>query len=52
MRPSYSQGAYSIEVKVKESSKDNFVNHLIMENSNLMIDAAGNQLKSTLNKKL
>ncbi|HLK27465.1 MAG TPA: hypothetical protein VKT28_02705 [Puia sp.] len=45
-RPGYSQGAYSILVKVKESSKDHFINKLVVENANLMIDASSNQLKS------
>jgi hypothetical protein len=45
-RPGYSQGAYSIHVKVKESSKDHFINKLVIENANIMIDASGNQLKS------
>ena len=52
-KPGYSQGAYSIHVKVKESSKDHFINKLLIENANLMIDASGNQIKSTpLIKKL
>ncbi|HVM90058.1 MAG TPA: hypothetical protein VMT76_17860 [Puia sp.] len=45
-RPGYSQGAYSIHVKVKESSKDHFIDKLIIENANIMIDASGNQLKA------
>ena len=52
MKPGYSQGAYSIQVKVKESSKNHFVTQLIFENANVMIDAGSNQLKSTLSKKL
>lgn len=48
MKPGYSQGAYSIQVKVKESSKDRFVNKLIADNANLIIEATGNQLKSKL----
>jgi len=46
LRPGYSQGAYSIHVKVKESSKNNFVNKLVIENANLLIDASGNSIKS------
>jgi hypothetical protein len=52
MKAGYSQGAYSIQVRVKESSKDHFITKLIFENANVMIDAGGSQLKSTLNKKL
>ena len=52
MKPGYSQGAYSIQVRVKESSKNHFVTQLIFENANVMIDAGSSQLKSTLNKKL
>jgi hypothetical protein len=48
MKPGYSQGAYSIQVKVKESSKNNFVTQLVFENANLMIDATRDQLKSKL----
>jgi hypothetical protein len=52
MKPGYSQGAYSIQVRVKESSKNHFVTQLIFENANVMIDAGSSQLKSTLSKKL
>jgi hypothetical protein len=48
MKPGYSQGAYSIKVSVKESSKNNFVTQLVFENANLMIDATGNQIKTKL----
>ena len=50
LRQGYSQGAYSIQVKVKESSKNNFVNKLVIENASLFIDASTNQLKTTLGK--
>lgn len=50
MKPSYSQGAYSIEVKVKESSKNNFVSKLLFENANMIIDATSNQIKTGLKK--
>ncbi len=46
-KPGYSQGAYSIHVKVKESSKDHFINQLVIENSSLMIDASRDQLKGS-----
>jgi hypothetical protein len=48
MKPGFSQGAYSIKVSVKESSKNNFVTQLVFENANLMIDAGGNQIKTKL----
>jgi len=46
LRPGYSQGAYSIHVKVKESSKNNFINKLVIENANMLIDASGNSIRS------
>lgn len=45
IRPSYSQGAYSIQVKVVETSKNNFVTKLVFDNANSIIEAGGNQLK-------
>jgi hypothetical protein len=45
MKPGYSQGAYSIQVKVVETSKNNFVTKLVFDNANSIIDAGGNQLK-------
>lgn len=45
MKPGYSQGAYSIQVKVMETSKNNFVTKLVFDNANSIIDAGGNQLK-------
>ena len=48
--PGFSQGAYSIQVKVKESSKENFVTKLVMENANLMIDATRDKIKTELKK--
>lgn len=41
---SYSQGAYSIQVNVKESSKNSFVNTLLIDNSGQILDAAGKKL--------
>jgi hypothetical protein len=52
MRQGFSRGAYSIEVKVKESSKNNFVTRMLFENANMIIDASGSGLKSKLGKKL
>jgi hypothetical protein len=47
LKPGFSQGAYSIHVKVKESTKDHFINKLVIENTNLFIDASGSTIKST-----
>ncbi len=47
-QPSYSQGAYNITVNVKESSKNTFVNQMIIDNSGKMVDALGDQLKKKL----
>lgn len=44
-QPVYSQGAYSITVNVKESSKNKFVNQMIIDNSGKLVDALGGQLK-------
>lgn len=41
---SFSQGAYSIQVNVRESSKNSFVNTLLIDNSGQIIDAAGKKL--------
>jgi hypothetical protein len=42
---SYSQGAYTIQVNVKESSKNSFVNTLLIDNSGQILDAAGKKIK-------
>ncbi len=47
-QPSYSQGAYNITVNVKESSKNTFVNQLIIDNSGQLVDALGGALKKQL----
>lgn len=41
----FSQGAYSIQVNVKESSKNSFVNTLILDNAGQGLDAAGKKIK-------
>lgn len=41
---SYSQGAYSVQVNVKESSKNSFVNTLILDNSGQLLEAAGKKV--------
>lgn len=50
-RPGYSQGAYSITIKVKESTKDVFITKLISENTNLIDVYSGKALK-LLNRNL
>lgn len=52
MKQGFSRGSYSIEVKVKESSKNNFVTRMLFENANMIIDASGSSLKTKLGKVL
>lgn len=47
-QPSYSQGAYNITVHVKESSKNSFVNQMIIDNSGQLVEALGGALKKQL----
>ena len=47
-QPSYSQGAYTITVNVKESSKNTFVNQMIIDNSGQLVEALGGALKKQL----
>ncbi|RYY69447.1 MAG: hypothetical protein EOO13_09510 [Chitinophagaceae bacterium] len=47
-QPSYSQGSYNITVNVKESSKNTFVNQMIIDNSGQLVDALGGALKKQL----
>ncbi len=47
-QPSFSQGAYNITVDVKESSKNTFVNQMIIDNSGKLVDALGGALKKQL----
>lgn len=49
-RECYSRGLYNIVIKVKESSKDKFVDKLIMTNSNQIVDQIGNTLKNEAQK--
>lgn len=46
----FSQGAYSIQVNVKESSKNNFVNKLIIDNSNELLKSANEEGKKLADK--
>lgn len=41
----FSQGAYNIQVNVKESSKNNFINKLIIDNSNEILQSANREGK-------
>ncbi len=50
MKQAFSRGAYSIEVRVKESSKNNFVTRMLFENANMIIDASSNGIKSKIGK--
>jgi hypothetical protein len=45
----YSQGAYSILVKVNESSKNTFVNKIIIDNSNQLLNSAESGIKKLIN---
>jgi hypothetical protein len=51
-KPGFSQGAYTIAVKVKESSKDNFIKKLITESSTIIIDNYKEKSLNYLNNKL
>ena len=44
-KPCYSQGNYNITLNVKESGQDKFVDKLILDNSDVAIDAIANQVK-------
>lgn len=44
----YSQGAYSIRVKVSESSKNTFVNKIIIDNSTQILNSAETGLKKII----
>jgi len=46
--PAFSQGNYNIQVNVKESSKNTFVNQLIIDNSGKLVDALGGAIKKKL----
>ncbi|MCC6722758.1 MAG: hypothetical protein IT243_11225 [Bacteroidia bacterium] len=44
-KPCYSQGNYSIVIKITESGKEKFVDKIIMNNSNKFIDVISEQVK-------
>jgi hypothetical protein len=46
--PAFSQGAYSITVSVKESTKDNFVNKIISDNSENIIEMLGKKAQQKI----
>ena len=46
----YSQGAYSITVKVTESSKEHFVSKIISDNADMIIEATGNKIKGKVSQ--
>ena len=50
LKPSYSWGNYSIAATVTESSKEAFVDKMIADNSELIINASKTQLQKTSNK--
>ncbi len=50
LKPSYSWGNYSIAATVTESSKEAFVDKIISDNSDLIINASKTQLNKTSNK--
>ena len=50
-KPGFSQGAYTIDVKVKESSKDVFISKVISENTSIMIDAYREKAIRHINEK-
>lgn len=51
-KPGFSQGAYTIDIQVKESSKDHFISKMISENTGLIIDAYKEKAIESINKKL
>jgi hypothetical protein len=51
-KPGFSQGAYTIDIQVKESSKDHFISKMISENAGLLIDAYREKAIEAIDKKL
>ncbi len=51
-KPGYSQGAYTIDVKVKENSKDVFISKVISDNTGIMIDSYKGDAIKIINKSL
>ena len=50
LKPSYSWGNYSISASITESSKEAFVDQMISDNSDLIINASKSQLNNASNK--
>ncbi len=49
-KQSFSQGAYSIQVNVRESSKDKFVTKVLVDNSGKLIDMLSDKARGALNQ--
>jgi hypothetical protein len=47
---SFSQGAYSIVVKIKESTKDKFVTKILVDNSSKMVELLGEKALQAIKK--
>lgn len=47
-KQSFSQGAYSIQVNVRESSKDKFITKVLVDNSGKLIDMLGDKARGAL----
>jgi hypothetical protein len=45
---SYSQGVYSIDIKVNEATRNTFITTLLMDNSDKVVEAAGSGLKGLI----
>lgn len=52
MKPGYSQGAYTISVNVKESSKDVFVSKVISDNGNQVIESYKQKAIDVINRNI
>lgn len=48
----FSQGNYSINIKVKECSKESFTSKILVDNTTLILDASREQMKKDVKKKL
>lgn len=52
VKRSWSQGAYAIKVNVKESSKDVFVNRVLMDNAGRLLESNEKNIQKVINEKL
>jgi hypothetical protein len=48
VKPCWSQGRYNITVNVRESSKNSFVNKIIMDNSNKIVESVSSEIKKKI----